>query len=180
MCLIKSYSQIAKQNAFLYLFFQADHLFFWIFFLDYIILSSCSPCFQCSIDLICVCPCFFLYLHPAWRSFVSCQGREEVYYHLPQKYKKCDKLRVFDSHLRNYFCSVQDTIEDIDSSNISEKVLLSNLKTELKIVLYWNMRPNLFLIFLSYGNMNMGRIWVFFKSMTLCTHLSWYKNFVQV
>lgn len=86
---------------------------------------------------------------------------------------KCDKMSVFDSLLWKCFHSVWDTTEDIGFGNISEKFLPSNLKAELKIFLFWNIKPILFLMFLSYGK-NIS------KSMMLHTHLCWCENFVQV
>lgn len=55
-------SQIAKQNAFLCLFFQADHLFGWIFslitlFFHHVVSASSA------LLILSVCPCFLPYLH---------------------------------------------------------------------------------------------------------------------
>lgn len=45
------------------------------------------------------------------------------------------------------FRSVWDTIEDIGFGNVSEKFLPSNLKAKLKIFIFWNIKPILFLMF---------------------------------
>lgn len=45
------------------------------------------------------------------------------------------------------FHSVWDTIEDIGFGNVSEKFLPSNLKAKLKIFIFWNIKPILFLMF---------------------------------
>lgn len=45
------------------------------------------------------------------------------------------------------FRFVWDTIEDIGFGNVSEKFLPSNLKAKLKIFIFWNIKPILFLMF---------------------------------
>lgn len=45
------------------------------------------------------------------------------------------------------FRCVWDTIEDIGFGNVSEKFLPSNLKAKLKIFIFWNIKPILFLMF---------------------------------